>query len=150
VSADDCGFQAAGGLVSSALLSFPGASKIYKGGLTLYTLESRIAFAGWTQDDIDAYRGPTCEIVTKIAQNVRNTLKADYCICESGTAGPTGGNTQNRQPGYCALAVSGPSRTNSKEVETSLGTDRQANMVAFAREALLLLEETLKQDHPKL
>ena len=36
--------QAAGGIISASLLSMPGASGFYKGGLTLYTLESRIAF----------------------------------------------------------------------------------------------------------
>lgn len=90
--------QAAGGIISASLLSTPGASKIYKGGLTLYTLESRIAFAGWTEDTIKAYKGPTEDVVKTLAENVRNTLKATYCICESGTAGPTGGNTRNRTP----------------------------------------------------
>ena len=90
--------QAAGGIISAALLSTPGASKIYKGGLTLYTLESRVAFAGWTQENIQAYRGPTEDVVKGLADNVRGTLGATYCICESGTAGPTGGNTRNRTP----------------------------------------------------
>lgn len=36
--------QAAGGIISASILSTPGASGLYKGGLTLYTLESRIAF----------------------------------------------------------------------------------------------------------
>lgn len=90
--------KAAGGLISSTLLSLPGASTFYRGGLTLYTLESRIAFAGWTQDDIKAYTGPTEEVVKGLAENVREKLAADFCICESGTAGPTGGSTRNRTP----------------------------------------------------
>lgn len=36
--------QAAGGIISASILSTPGASKVFKGGLTVYTLESRIAF----------------------------------------------------------------------------------------------------------
>lgn len=47
---------AAGGIISAALLSVPGASGYYRGGLTLYTLESRIAFAGWTQNDVKDYK----------------------------------------------------------------------------------------------
>lgn len=47
---------AAGGLISAALLSVPGASAYYKGGLTLYTLESRIAFGGWTEDNLKDYK----------------------------------------------------------------------------------------------
>lgn len=82
--------KAAGGLISASLLSTPGASKIYKGGLTLYTLESRIAFAGWTEETRAAYKGPTEDVVKGLAENVRGTLGATYCVCESGTAGPTG------------------------------------------------------------
>ena len=84
--------------MSASILSTPGASKIYKGGLTLYTLESRIAFAGWTEETVKAYKGPTEEVVKGLAENVREKLGATYCICESGTAGPTGGNTRNRTP----------------------------------------------------
>ena len=73
---------AAGGLISAALLSTPGASSIYKGGLTLYTLQSRIAFAGWTQRNIDEYRGPTPDIVAGLAENVRDKLESTYCVCE--------------------------------------------------------------------
>lgn len=90
--------QAAGGLISASLLATPGASKIYKGGLTLYTLESRIAFAGWTEETKAAYAGPTEEVVSGLSKHVRGTLGATYCVCESGTAGPTGGKTRNRIP----------------------------------------------------
>lgn len=64
----------------------------------LYTLESRIAFAGWTQSHIDSYQGPTPDIVAGLAQHVRNTLQSTYTVAESGTAGPTGGATRNRTP----------------------------------------------------
>ncbi len=57
-----------------------------------------MAFAGWTEEMIKAYKGPTEEVVQGLAENVRRTLESTYCICESGTAGPTGGNTRNRTP----------------------------------------------------
>lgn len=75
---------AAGGLVSAALLSTPGASRFYKGGLTLYTLESRIAFAGWTQENVDNYDGPTPKLVEGLASHLRGTLNSTYCIGEVG------------------------------------------------------------------
>ncbi|RYP46400.1 hypothetical protein DL768_007367 [Monosporascus sp. mg162] len=101
---------AAGGLISASILATPGASKVYRGGLTLYTLESRVAFAGWTQADIDNYEGPTPEVVAGLARNVRTELESTYTISESGTAGPTGGATRNRTPGYVALAIDGGAR----------------------------------------
>ena len=141
-----CSPQAAGGLISASLLSYPGASKIFRGGLTLYTLESRIAFAGWTQADIDAYRGPTPAVVSGLAENLRVKLGSTYCIGESCTAGPTGGNTPNRKPGYYALAVAGPKGTASREGDTGHGTDRERNMVTFAEMALKLVLEVLREE----
>lgn len=47
---------ATGGLISAALLSVPGASVYYAGGLTVYTLASRIAFGGWTQENLKDYK----------------------------------------------------------------------------------------------
>ncbi|KAK5705473.1 hypothetical protein LTR97_002591 [Elasticomyces elasticus] len=135
---------AAGGLISSSILSTPGASGIYKGGLTLYTLPSRIAYAGWSQETISNYKGPTTDIVTGLAKHVRKDLESTYTIAESGTAGPTGGTTPNRKPGYVALAVDCDKGTFTKELNTGLGGDRVANMKRFAVEALTLLKEVIK------
>lgn len=73
---------AAGGLVSAALLTIPGASKIYKGGATLYTLESRIAFGGWTRADVQNYNGPNPDLVAGLATHVRETLGSTYTVGE--------------------------------------------------------------------
>ena len=45
-----------------------------------------------------------------------------------------------------ALAVSAEQGTYTKEVETGLGGDREANMVAFSTEALKLLRDVMKGD----
>ncbi|KAF1942438.1 hypothetical protein EJ02DRAFT_345444 [Clathrospora elynae] len=136
---------AAGGLISATLLSLPGASGYYKGGLTLYTLESRIAFAGWTQESIADYKGPTAEVVTGLAEHTRKTLGSTYTISESGTAGPTGGHTRNRTPGYVALAVAREGSTVTREVETG-SAEREGNMVRFAVEGLKLARDVIKGD----
>lgn len=134
---------AAGGLISSSILSTPGASKIYQGGLTLYTLPSRIAYAGWTQESIANYKGPTTDIVSGLAKHVRKDLGSTYTLSESGTAGPTGGQTENRRPGYVALAVDCERGTFTREIKTGLGEDRIANMVQFAVEGLTLLRDVI-------
>jgi len=134
---------AAGGLISAALLSRPGASGYYKGGLTLYTLESRIAFAGWTPENLKTYTGPTPAVVEGLTTHVNKTLGSTYTVGESGTAGPTGGTTRNRTPGYVALAVTAPGGTVTREVETGLAGDREANMVVFAVEALKLVRDVI-------
>lgn len=81
-----------------------------------------------------------------LAEHVRKTLGATYCVCESGTAGPTGGNTRNRTPGYVALAVATEKGISTKEAETGLGGYREKNMVAFSVEGLKLLRDVMKGD----
>ena len=109
----------------------------------MYTLESRVAFAGWTQETIQSYKGPTPEVVSGLAEHVRKTLGSTYTVCESGTAGPTGGSTRNRTPGYVALAIATDNGTVTREVETSLGRDRERNMMAFAVAALEFLKDVI-------
>ena len=46
---------ASGGLISATLLAVPGASEYFRGGLTLYTLPSRIAYGGWTEENLTNY-----------------------------------------------------------------------------------------------
>jgi len=142
---------ACGGLISSTLLSTPGASKFYKGGLTLYTLPSRIAFGGWTEDSLKDYKGPTPGVVLGLARYNKPLLGADWVLAESGTAGPTRSvATRNGDPGYVALAVVGPDGF-EKAVESNLESlDRPGNMLQFAGLALETLadcvEEWLKKE----
>jgi hypothetical protein len=51
-----------------------------------------------------------------------------------------------KNSGYVALAVATESRTYKRELSTGLGGDREANMIAFAVEALKLLRDVIKGD----
>ncbi|KAK7723293.1 hypothetical protein SLS57_004487 [Botryosphaeria dothidea] len=115
-------------------------------GETLYTLESRLAFGGWTQEQIDNFSGPSIYCVLGLAEHVRGTLKSTYAIAESGSAGPTNwGKTDNMKAGYVALAVASSAGCVEREIETGL-VDRDANMVKFAVEALRLVKDVISAD----
>ncbi|KAL8934155.1 MAG: hypothetical protein Q9211_005381 [Gyalolechia sp. 1 TL-2023] len=138
--------KAAGGIISASLLSVPGASRYYKGGLTLYTLESRVQFAGWTEDSMKNYKGPNKDVVSGLAKNVRERLGSTYCLCESGTAGPeASGSSRERTPGFVALAVTSEDWLVTEEYTTGMGGDREKNMVEFARLGLELLKNAILQ-----
>ncbi|KAI4170898.1 MAG: hypothetical protein LQ343_004662 [Gyalolechia ehrenbergii] len=137
---------AAGGIISASLLSVPGASKYYKGGLTLYTLESRVHFAGWTEDSMKNYKGPNKDVVIGLAKNVREKLRSTYCLCESGTAGPgASGASRERTPDFVALAVASEEGIVTQEHTTGMDGDREKNMVEFARLGLELLKNAILQ-----
>jgi hypothetical protein len=51
-----------------------------------------------------------------------------------------------KNSGYVALAVATESGTHKRELNTGLGPDREANMIAFAVESLKLLRDVIKGD----
>jgi PncC family amidohydrolase len=130
----------AGGLVSAALLSVAGASRYYRGGAVVYTLDSRTALAGVAAEQYANYRGTTPEMLATLAESMRQRLDATWCIAESGQAGPTGGRF-GHSPGHATISVAGP-LTRTEEIETGLA-DREANMVEFATRALALLDDAI-------
>jgi len=132
--------SAAGGIVSAALLSVPGASGYYLGGASVYTQTARRGLLRFTDAEAQQ-RGSTEEYATLVAATMRDLLGADWTIGESGAAGPSG-NRYGDPAGHVALAVVGPV-TATRIVQT--GSDgREENMWAFAQAALDLLYETVK------
>jgi nicotinamide mononucleotide (NMN) deamidase PncC len=76
-----------------------------------------------------------------VARRVREKLGATWGLCETGASGPTG-NRYGDAPGHACIAVSGPV-DQVITIETG-SADRAANMDAFARRALELLESCLR------
>jgi PncC family amidohydrolase len=134
--------SACGGLISAALLAVPGASAYYRGGLVLYTYESRRKFL--SHDGKDPFEGVTPsseEYAVAMARAARATLNPTWAISEVGTAGPTAGRRHG--PGHACIAVDGP-RARAVTIETRQ-SDREANMRVFARAALELLATLLRE-----
>lgn len=132
--------SAAGGLISAALLSVPGASAYFVGGGVIYTRDARRALLGFAEEQA-TMRGSTEEYALLCARTIRDKLGADWGIGESGASGPSG-NRYGDAAGHVSLAVAGPAEK-TLTVETG-SPDREANMWAFARSALKLLEQALK------
>jgi len=132
--------SAAGGLVSAALLSVPGASGYYLGGASVYTQTARRGLLRFN-DAMAQQRGSTEEYATLTATTMRDLLEADWAIGESGAAGPSG-NRYGDPAGHVALAVVGP--VSATRIVQTGNDDREDNMWAFAQAALDLLYETVK------
>ena len=130
----------AGGLISSALLSIPGASAYYMGGGVLYTYASRNKMLNLPQDEFEGIRPSTEDYARRIARTVREHLDSTWGLGETGAAGPTR-NRYGDASGHSCIAVSGP-----KDAVITLethSTDREENMWAFARSALELIEKSV-------
>ena len=134
--------SSAGGLINAALVAIPGASAFYLGGAVVYTVNAREGILGLTKDDVKGMRSASEPYAQLIARRVRERLGATWGLSETGASGPTG-NRYGDAPGHACIAVSGP-----VEAVITLETgsaDREANMQAFARRALALLEDCIRR-----
>jgi nicotinamide-nucleotide amidase len=133
--------SSAGGLISAALVSIPGASAYYIGGAVVYTSAARRALLGIGDEAMTGMRASTEAYALLKARALREQLGATWGLAETGASGPTG-NRYGDAAGHACIAVSGPvERTIT--VETGKA-DREANMWTFTKAALDLLEACLK------
>lgn len=129
----------AGGLVSAALLSIPGASAYYLGGTVIYTAAASRAWMAGEVEVPPGMRGATETFANYLAASVRLKVGSTWGIGEAGAAGPP--NPYGDPAGHSWLAVDGPSSA-TRNVLTGLD-DRSENMLAFTAAMLALFAETL-------
>lgn len=135
---------ACGGLISSYLVSVPGASQYYTGGTLTYSLKSRLKLSGWSPEDIKSYTGSSKEVAKKLARNMKMELGSTYALSETGWAGPPTGSESDGKIGTSFIGIAGPRFEQTYEKHTGL-KERGANMEEMARLALEVFLEFLKQ-----
>jgi len=131
-----------GGLVSASLLSIPGASAYFLGGGVIYTQAARRALLAVPDEAVRGIRSSTEAYALLKARTVRERLGATWALAETGAAGPTG-NRYGDAAGHSCIAVAGPVER-ARTIETGRA-DREANMWAFTRAAIALLEACIKE-----
>jgi nicotinamide-nucleotide amidase len=133
--------SSAGGLISAALLAVPGASAYFLGGVVVYTQAARRALLRVPDESLAGVRSSTEAYATIKARAVRELLGTTWGLAETGATGPTG-NRYGDAAGHACVAVAGPvERVLTVETRVS---DREANMWAFAKVALELLQSALR------
>ena len=131
-----------GGLISASLVAVPGASAYYLGGAVIYTRTAQRGLLSIPDEAMADLRASTEAYALLNARTIRETLGATWGLAETGASGPTG-NRYGDSAGHACIAVAGPSER-VLTVETG-DTDREANMWTFARAALDLLEECVRE-----
>ena len=133
--------SSAGGLISAALLAIPGASAYFQGGAVVYTGRARMQLMQLTREDVEGVRSSSEPYALILARAARDNFKTTWGLSETGAAGP-GGNAYGDASGHTCIAIAGPDIEMALTVETG-EDDRVANMRAFGRAALELLERSL-------
>lgn len=132
----------AGGLVSAALLSIPGASRYYAGATVTYTGVARSTFLEIELEDFPGVRSSSEPYAQIIASTIRERLGATWGIGETGAAGP-GGNVYGDASGHTCIAIAGPTEY-VETLETGL-EDREENMWLFTKRTLEVFESVLRR-----
>ena len=131
-----------GGLISAGLLSVPGASSYFVGGVIPYARSVRGDLLDITKETVDGLSPMSEEMAMSFAQNTKQKMQTDWAIAELGIAGP-GGSVYGFEPGTCVVGIAG---LHSSSTFIQTGTDRRnENMALFRNSALALFADALSE-----
>ncbi len=134
--------SSAGGLISAALLTVPGASAYFLGGGVIYTHEARRSLLSMPDEALEGIRASTEEYALRLARQVRERFETTWGLSETGATGPTG-NRYGDAAGHACFAIVGPVEE-TLTLETG-SPDREANMWTFTQTALDLLARSIQK-----
>ncbi|MGE3298163.1 MAG: CinA family protein [Porticoccaceae bacterium] len=135
--------SSAGGLIAAALVAIPGCSAYFVGGAVVYTPAARSLLLGFTEHDMAGLRPASDAYALACARQLRKRFNCTWALAETGATGPTA-NPYGDPPGHACLAVVG---SIERTLTLATGDDqREANMWAFARAALALLQECVASE----
>ncbi|MQA26000.1 MAG: nicotinamide-nucleotide amidohydrolase family protein [Micromonosporaceae bacterium] len=128
-----------GGALAAEIVSVPGASQVFRGGLVLYAADLKTALAG-VPAALLGERGPVDpDVATAMADGARVRCGAVWGVATTGVAGP---ESHGGQPvGTVWLGLAGPDGAAAQRLR--LPGDRAEVRAGAVRAALRLLGERL-------
>jgi nicotinamide-nucleotide amidase len=82
-----------GGMVSSALIDYPGISSVFVEGCVTYSNEAKIKRLGVKEETLNKFGAVSEETAIEMAEGVSRGFNTDIGISTTGIAGPDGGST---------------------------------------------------------
>ena len=83
-----------GGMLSSAITSVSGSSKIFTMGLVTYSNQAKTVILKVPQKIIKKYGAVSVQCCLSMINNLKKISKSKVCVSITGIAGPTGGSKQ--------------------------------------------------------
>lgn len=134
---------ATGGLLAACLLTVPGALEFFVGGGVVYSFRARDVLFDQPREAYKGMRGASEDYALLQARAIRDNFGAEWGLAESGSVGGSS-HPSGAPAGRSVAALAGPSAEFTAAIETG-SDDRIANMAAFTRNALDLLETSLSK-----
>ena len=93
-----------GGMLSSAITSVSGSSKVFTMGLVTYSNQSKINVLKIPKNIIKKYGAVSIKCCLAMVNNLRKISKSNVCISITGIAGPKGG-TKKKPVGLVYIGI---------------------------------------------
>ena len=111
-----------GGRIAEAIISVPGASKYFKGGIISYVDEIKVQLLGVSHQLLEEKTAVCEEVAIEMVKGACKALNVDYALSATGIAGPAGG-TKDIPVGTIWLACGNADRVVTMKVEEDHGRD---------------------------
>ncbi len=132
-----------GGRIAEAVISVPGASKYFKGGVISYTNEVKERMLGVSHDLLEEKTAVCEDVAVAMVKGACAAMNTDFAIAATGVAGPTGG-TKEIPVGTIWVACGTPDRCRTLKVEEDHGRD--INLAIATKTALQLFLDFLRSE----
>ena len=132
-----------GGRIAEAIISVPGASKYFKGGIISYVNEIKESLLGVDHQVLEEKTAVCEEVAIAMVKGACKALNTDYAIAATGFAGPTGG-TKEIPVGTIWLACGTPERVVTLKVDEDHGRD--INLAIATNRAMEMFLAFLKEE----
>ena len=132
-----------GGRIAEAIISVPGASKYFKGGVICYVNEVKENLLGVSHELLEEKTAVCEEVAVDMVKGACKALNTDYAIAATGIAGPSGG-TKDIPVGTIWLACGTSDKVETFKVEEDHGRD--INLAIATNKAMQMLRDFLKAE----
>ncbi len=131
-----------GGRIAEAIISTPGASEYFKGGIVCYTNDIKERLLGVSHELLEEKTAVCEEVAIAMVKGAVNTLRTDYAVAVTGVAGP-GGGTKEIPVGTIWLACGSSDEIETFKIEEDEGRDK--NLANATSKALHLFLDFLNK-----
>lgn len=132
-----------GGRIAEALISVPGASSYFKGGIVSYTNEVKERLLGVSHEVLEEQTAVCEEVAREMVLGAIDTLGVDFAVSATGVAGPTGG-TPEIPVGTIYLGYGNAGDVRVEKLTDDFGRD--INLAIATNKALHLLADFIEKN----